>query len=113
VFNQQQISYALEKFVDFINRSGSGYDVPGWSDAASKVIIDSLRAFDEKLKAQNMKPDVREYQVEPAIYAICELQAFIAGDQSDVANRKAARIYRDFLAGRIEELRQMKQELES
>jgi hypothetical protein len=39
------------------------------------------------------------------------LGAVIHSDKSDIANRKAARVYRDFLAGRIEELRQMELDL--
>jgi len=98
VFDEQQIGYALEKFADFIKDSGSGAEIPGWADTASKVIIDSLRAFEEKLQAHHVPPDEREYHLGPAVYAICELQAFVTGDKSDIANGKAARVYRDFLA---------------
>jgi hypothetical protein len=112
VFDEQKISYALEKFADFINGSGSEAVIPGWADAASKVIIDSLQAFEEKLQTHHVTPDEREYDVGIAIYAICELQAFVTGDRSDVGNLKAARVYRDFLAAKIEELRQMEQDLD-
>jgi hypothetical protein len=112
VFDEQQIGHALEKFADFIKDSGSGAEIPGWADTASKVIIDSLRAFEEKLQAHHVPPDEREYHLGPAVYAICELQAFVRGDKSDVANRMAARVYRDFLTARIEELRKMEQDLD-
>jgi hypothetical protein len=112
VFDQQEIGYALEKFGDFIKGSGSGADVPGWADTGSKVIIDSLRAYEEKLQAHRVPPDEREYHLGPAIYAICELQAFVTGDKSDIANRKAARVYLDFLVARIEKLRQLEQDLD-
>jgi len=111
VFDEQKIGYALEKFADLINGSGSGA-IPGWADEASKVIIDSLQAFEEKLQAHHATPDEREYDVGIAIYAICELQAFVMGDRSDVGNLKAARVYRDFLAAKIKELRQMEQDLD-
>jgi hypothetical protein len=47
VFDEGQISYALEKIGDYIRESGSGAN-PEWSDTATKIIIDSLRAFAEK-----------------------------------------------------------------
>jgi len=112
VFDEQKIGHALEIFDDFISGSGSGWAIPGWADAASKVIIDSLQAFEEKLQAHHGQADEREYEVGIAIYAICELQSFFMGDTSDVANRKAARVYRDFLAAKIKELRQMEQDVD-
>ncbi len=57
-----------------------------------QVIIDSFRAFEEKLQAHQASSDVCEYHLGPAIYAIWELQAFVIGDKSDIANWKAARV---------------------
>jgi hypothetical protein len=110
IFDDSKVSYALEKFADFINHSGSGHQIPGWADAASKVIIDSLRAFEEKLRVNGTSSEVIEYHVAPAIYAVCELQGFVTNDKTDIPNSKAARVYRDFLAGRIEQLREMENE---
>jgi hypothetical protein len=110
VFDRQKIDYALEEFGDFINGSGSGAN-PEWTDSARKVIA-SLQAFEEKLKSHHVPPAERDYDVVIAIYAICELQSFVTGDKSDVRNRKAARVYRDFLAAKIEQLRQLEQDLD-
>ncbi len=98
------VSYALEKIGDFIRGSGSGKAVPGWSDTATKVIIESLRGYKERLLEHNISPDECEHEVGTAIYAICELQAFITGDKTDIANRKAAAVYLGFLAARMAEL---------
>jgi hypothetical protein len=113
VFNKQHISYALEKLADYIHGSGSGATVPGWSDTASKVIIDSLRAFQDKLQEHNWSQDEREESVGIALYAACELQSFVNHDRSDIANSKAARVYRDFLGAKIEELCRLEQELDA
>lgn len=112
VFDQQKIGYALEKFADFINGSGSGSVSPGWADAGSNVIIGSLRAFEEKLRAHDTLGLEIGFHVGTALYAICELQAYFAGDNSDIANLKAARVYLDFLAAKIDELREMEQALD-
>ena len=45
VFDMQQIQYALEKFGDFINGSGSGHDVSGWADVGAKIIVEGLRSL--------------------------------------------------------------------
>lgn len=63
VFDQQKIGYALEKFADLINGFGSRA-IPGWADEECKVIIDSLQAFEEKLRAHHVTPDEREYDAE-------------------------------------------------
>jgi hypothetical protein len=101
-----EISSALEKFADFINDSDSGA-VPAWTDAASKIIIGSLRDFEAKLRERDTYSGEIEYEVGTATYAICELQSFVTGEKSDIANRKAARVYRDFLAWKIENLRRL------
>lgn len=67
-FDNQKISYALENFGDFIRGSGSGA-IPEWSDAASKVIIDSLRAFQEKLRSHGRSQDECAYELDAAMYA--------------------------------------------
>jgi len=107
-FDAPKISYALEKFGDFIRGSGTG-SLPVWSDAGSKVIIDCLRNFRELLCAHG-SADEAEYLVDPAIYAACELQSFVTGDRSDIANRTAALVYRDFLEMRIAALQKMDEE---
>jgi hypothetical protein len=110
VFDEPKISYALEKIGDFIHQSGSGA-LPQWSNTATKIIIDSLRAFGEKVGKSGVEPT--EHDLDLAIYAACELQAFVTGDKSDIANRSAASVYRGFLARKIEELRNVERELES
>jgi hypothetical protein len=110
VFDEGQISYALEKVGDFIRNSGSGAH-PQWSDSAIKVIINSLRAFREKAKKFGVEPS--ECDLDGAIYAACELQSFVTGDKSDIANRDVAAVYRGFLANKIEELRKLERDLES
>jgi hypothetical protein len=110
VFNESHIGSALEKFGDFVNKSSSGFDVPGWADAGSKVIIDSLQAFERKARGHDTSIDWIDYHLGPPICAICELQAFVTHNRSDIPHRKAARIYLDFLAGRIEQLRKIEHE---
>lgn len=112
VFDDQKISYALEKIGDFIRGSGSGAKIPGWSDTASKVIIDNLRAFEEKLRTHHVPEDEYAYHVGCAIYAACELQSWVTSDKSDIANRNAALVYRDFLAAKIKELRELERQLD-
>lgn len=111
-FNMQEISYALEKFAEFIHRSGSGA-IPGYADTASKVIVDSLRAFERKLRAHGTPADEIDYDLGPAIDAACQLQSYVTGDKTDIANRQAARVYLGFLEARIEELRKREQDLDS
>ena len=112
VFDERKIAYAIEKFGDFIHGSGSGA-IPGYADAGCMFIIDGLQAFDEKLLAHQISAEEREYHVGTASYAICELQAFVTGDKTDIPNRKAARVYLDFLAAKLEKLREMERELDS
>ena len=113
VFDMQQIQYALEKFGDFINGSGPGHDVSGWADVGAKVMVEGLRAFEEKLRAHGTRADEIEHDLGPAIYAACQLQSYVTGDKSDIANQNEARVYRDFLGAKIEELYQLEQELDS
>jgi hypothetical protein len=75
--------------------------------------IDSLQAFEAKLRDHNTETAVIEYHVEPALHAICELQAFVTGNRTEIPSRKAARIYIDFLDGRIEQLRKMELALDT
>jgi hypothetical protein len=110
MFDQQKISYALERFADFINESGSGA-VPGWADHFGKVIFDSLQAYSDKLREHGFSDDVRDSHVGLAIYAYFEPQAFVTRDKSDIPNRSAARVYRHFLETRLEELRKQESEL--
>jgi hypothetical protein len=110
-FDDRAISYALEKIGDFIRNSGSGASLE-WSDAATKVIVDNLRAFEKKLRARHVPEDECAYHMGSAIYAACELQSFVAGDKSDIANKSAATVYRVFLAAKITELRQWEQALD-
>jgi hypothetical protein len=113
VFNMQEIGYALEKIGDFIRRSGSGA-LPGYANAGiTAVIVESLRACEEKLRAHHTPKDVIAYHLGPAIYAACQLQSHVTGDKSDIPNRDAAEVYRGFLKARIEELHHMEQGLDS
>lgn len=109
VVDDGQISYALEKIGDFIRNSGTGA-IPAYSDTATKIIIDSLLAFQEKAAKFGVTPD--EYDFENIKYAVCELQGFVTGDKSDVANRRAANVYLGFLGTKIEELREREREIE-
>jgi hypothetical protein len=110
VFDDRQICYALEKIGDFVRDSGSGA-LPEWSDTATKIIIDSLLAFEEKAGKFGVAPN--EYDLDDIKYTICELQAFITGDKTDIASRRAANVYRSFLAEKIEELRQRERGFEN
>jgi len=96
VFHEKHISYAIEKISEFINRrSASEAAVPGPVDAATqlgidsvqalanigcKIILDDLQAFEEKLRERHIPLNEREYHVDTALYAICELQSFIRGE---------------------------------
>lgn len=113
VFDAEKIDYALEKLGDFINKSGTGFEVPEWANTASKSIIDSLRAFEHKMRAGGCSESMIDNDLGIAIYAVCELQSYVTGERGDIPkNQKAARIYRDFLAAKIEGLRRLEHELD-
>lgn len=107
VFDEMQISYALEKIGDYVHNSGTGA-LPGYSDTAIKIILDSLLAFREKAEKLDVTPD--EYDLDAIQYTICELQAFITDDKSEIASRRAANVYYRFLACKIEDLRKLERE---
>ena len=111
VFNMQKMHYALEKFSDFIRGSGSGA-LSAYAATYATAVIDSLRAFEEKLRAQDTADDI-DYYLGTAIYAACQFQSYITGDKSDIANQNAALVYRDFLEAKIEKLHLLEQDMDS
>ena len=113
VFDIEKIQYALEKIGDFIRGSGSGA-VPGYANVGITAdIVESLCAFEEKLRVHHTPADEIDHDLGPAIYAACQLQSYVTGDKNDIANRMAARVYLDFLGARIDKLRQLEQDLDS
>ena len=111
-FDMPKIRYALEKLGDFIHGSGSGADVPGWADTNSKVIVDGLHAFEEKLRMHGTPADEIDHDLGPAIYAACQLQSYVTRDKSEIVSQTAARLYLDFLEARIKKLRRLEQDLD-
>lgn len=69
----------------------------GWGNTTSKVIVDNLRAFEEKLRAHGIPANKIHRELGTAIYTVCELQAYVTGNRSDVVDQKTALEYRDFL----------------
>ena len=112
VFNMQKMHYALEKFSDFIRGSGSGA-LSAYAATYATVVIDSLRAFEEKLLAHGTQADEIDFYLGTAIYTACQFQSYITGDKSDIVNQNAALVYRDFLEAKIEKLHLLEQDMDS
>ena len=112
VFKMQKMHYALEKFSDFIRGSGSGA-LSAYAALHATVVIDGLRAFEEKLRAHGTRADEIDFYLGTAIYAACQFQAYITGDKSDIASQNAALVYREFLEAKIERLHLLEQDMDS
>lgn len=112
VFNMQKMHYALEKFSDFIRGSGSGAQ-SAYTVIYATGVIDSLCAFEEKLRARATKPDDIEFYLGTAMYAASQFQAYVTGDKSDITNQNAALVYRDFLEAKIAKLHLLEQDMDS
>jgi hypothetical protein len=111
VFNMQKMHYALEKFTDFIRGSGSGAQ-SAYVAIHAAAVIDSLCAFEEKLRAHG-SADCIEFYLGTPIYAACQFHAYVTGEKSDIANQNAALVYRDFLGAKIEKLHLLEQDMDS
>ena len=112
VLDIRRMHYALEKFSDFIHGSGSGAQSAYAAERAT-VVIDSLCAFEEKLRARGTRADDIEFYLGTAIYAACQFQAYVTGEKSDITNQNAALVYRDFLEAKIEKLHLLEQDMDS
>lgn len=112
VFNMQKMHYALEKFIDFIRGSGSGAQSV-YAAMHATAVIDSLSAFEEKLRAHGSRADDIEFYLGTPIYAACQFHAYVTGEKSDITNQNVALVYRDFLEAKIEKLHLLERDMDS
>jgi hypothetical protein len=108
-FEGHNISYAIEKIHDYINRSGSGYDA-GWASTGAHLITEVLQTLETKMRDQGMNPEESEFP--EAIYAIQELQKYVDNQRSNIADATEARIYTRALKADLDDLRRIERELD-
>ena len=111
VFNMQKMHYAIEKFSDFIRGSGSGAQST-YAAMQATAVLDSLGAFEEKLRAHGSRAEDIEFYLGTPIYAACQFHAYVTGEKSDIANPNAALVYRDFLETKIEKLHLLERDMD-
>lgn len=111
VFNMQKMHYALEKFSDFIRGSGSGAQ-SAFASIYATAVVDSLSAFEEKLRAHGSRADDIEFYLGTPIYAACQFHAYVTGEKSDIANQNVALVYRDFLEAKIQKLHLLERDMD-
>lgn len=112
IFNMQKMHYSLEKFTDFIRGSGSGAQ-SAYAAMHAAAVVDSLCAFEEKLRTHGSRADDIEFYLGTPIYAACQFHAYVTGEKSDIANQNVALVYRDFLEAKIEKLRLLELDMDS
>lgn len=109
-FDGKNVSYAIEKIYDYIRRSGSGYDA-GFASVGVRQIADVLIGLESKMRDAGMNPD--ESEIPWANYAVQELQKYVDGHQSKIADQTGARIYTRALQAYLDSLRRFERDLDS
>jgi hypothetical protein len=109
VFDEKNMSYALEKIHDFINGSGSG--AHGFGVTGAEIIVKALEELEAKIRKTGSDPD--ESSLPTALYAARELQKYVNRKPNDIANSTAARVYTTSLRADITDLQTYEKDMES
>lgn len=105
--------YAIGKIGDWIRYSGTGECLGNWPITQLRQ---SLNAFKAEIAKTGRNPEKEPVGVAgelPLInYALDELEKFMTGKPAEIATRKAAEVFQEFLHAKFYHLREMAQELE-
>lgn len=108
-FEKHRIDQALDKIGDVLQQPGGGYGAPSWAEAHGKDLVEGLEELEERMRAHHVMLQRGAFPL--AIYAARELRKYLAGAQSDLSNRDAAKVFHYSLVELLEELRPLDEEL--
>ena len=108
-FEERRVDQALEKISEVLHQPSGGYGAPSWAEAHGNDLVEGLEQLEARMRARHMN---LQHGVLPiAIYAAREFRKYVAGARSDISNQDAAQVFYRCLAGLIDELRPLDQDL--
>ncbi|HEV2696787.1 MAG TPA: hypothetical protein VGU90_02270 [Terriglobales bacterium] len=108
-FEEHSVDQALGKISDVLHHPSGGYGAPSWAEAHGKDLLEALEQLKGRMRARHMNLQHGAFPV--AMYAAREFRKYLAGARSDISNQDAAQVFYRCLAGLIDELRPLDQEL--
>src|SRR5437879_12233353 len=100
--------YFIEKFSDYINKSGSGVST---APAAAESLIEMLEGLQRKISSAGGKPE--ETALHTAFYAMRELQKYVNGRNSNIADQTEARVCVEALRSEVKDLQNYERDMET